>query len=278
MKHFLRSQRVAQLGTVDENGRPHVVPIVFVYADGRLYTPIDKKPKSVAPEGLRRVQNILHNQHVQILIHNYDEDWSRLGYVQLRGPAELLKRGYEHRRALRLLERKYPQYSDLPLEGCPIIKVSIERTLTWGRLERPASDAAVGPSRVTVDGVKRVSAGDRIAFRAKVIRSWVVGDTLSALVGDATGLTRIEMGRRRIEEEASYSFWNGLVREYEGGWRSVALDSASRVRLLRRPVLVTAPANYIERVASILMKMDRKRSQPPSPNRTVPQAKPRVRR
>ena len=93
---------------------------------------------------------------------------------------------------------------------------------------------------MTVDGVKRVSAGDRVAFRAKVIRSWVVGDTLSALVGDATGLTRIEMGRRRIEEEDSYSFWNGLVREYEGGWRSVALDSASRVRLLRRPVLVTA--------------------------------------
>jgi hypothetical protein len=224
------------------------------------------------------VQTILHREHVQILIHNYDEDWSHLGYVQLRGCAELLKRGYEHRRALRLLERKYPQYSDLPLAGCPIIKVSIERTLIWGRVERPASDAAVGPSPVTVDSVKRVSAGDRVAFRAKVIRTWVVRDTLSALVGDTTGLTRIEVGSRPIEEEASYSFWNGLVQEYGGGWRSVALDSASRVRRLRQPVLVTARADYVERVTSILMKMDRRRSHSPSPNRTVPQAYPRVRR
>jgi len=278
VKHFLQSHRVAQLGTVDENGRPHVVPIVFVYADERLYTPIDKKPKSVAPEGLQRVQNILHNEQVQILIHDYDDDWSRLGYVQLRGRAELLKSGYEHRRALRHLERKYPQYSDLPLAGCLIIKVSIERTLIWGRLEQPASDAAVGPSPVTVDGVKRLSAGDRVAFRAKVVRTWTVGDTLSALVGDSTGLTRVEMSSRPIEEEASYSFRNGLVQEYEGGWRSVALDSASRVRLLRRPVLVTAPADYVERVTSMLMKMDRRRSHPPSLNRTVPQANPRVRR
>jgi len=132
---FLEAQRVARLATVDVHGRPHVVPIVFAYAAGRLYTPIDLKPKSVRPERLQRVRNILANPQVQVLVDHYDEDWHRLGYVQLRGHAELIERGAEYRRARRLLERKYPQYDELPLEGRPVIKVVVERVVTWGSVE-----------------------------------------------------------------------------------------------------------------------------------------------
>ena len=129
---FLEDQRVARLATVDEQGRPHIVPIVFVYADGVLYTPIDLKPKA-APERLRRVRNIHSNPQVQVLIDHYDEDWQRLGYVQLRGRAGMIQRGAEYDRAIRLLEEKYPQYQELPLEGRPVIKISVERTVTWGQ-------------------------------------------------------------------------------------------------------------------------------------------------
>jgi len=132
---FLEAQRVARLATVDVHGRPHVVPIVFAYAAGRLYTPIDLKPKAVRPERLQRVRNILANPQVQVLVDHYDEDWHRLGYVQLRGHAELIERGAEYRRARRLLERKYPQYDELPLEGRPVIKVVVERVVTWGSVE-----------------------------------------------------------------------------------------------------------------------------------------------
>lgn len=131
---FLGSARVARLATVDRRGRPHVVPIVFAYAAGRLYTPIDLKPKAAEPARLRRVRNIRSNPHVQVLIDRYDEDWGRLGYVQLRGRAELIERGAEYRRALRLLESKYPQYEALPLEGRPVIRVTIERVVSWGRV------------------------------------------------------------------------------------------------------------------------------------------------
>ena len=130
---FLEEQRVARLATVDEQGRPHIVPIVFVYADGVIYTPIDLKPKTTSPERLRRVRNILSNPQVQVLVDHYDEDWQRLGYVQLRGTAEIIERGVEYDQAIRLLEGKYQQYQELPLEGRPVIKISVERTVTWGQ-------------------------------------------------------------------------------------------------------------------------------------------------
>ncbi len=85
------------------------------------------------PERLRRVRSIQANPDVQVLIDHYDEDWQRLGYVQLRGSAELINQGPEYERAISLLEEKYGQYEELPLEGRPVIKITIERTVTWGR-------------------------------------------------------------------------------------------------------------------------------------------------
>ena len=134
-ERFVQAQRVARLATVDTRGRPHVVPIVYAYADGCLYTPIDRKPKTASPERLQRVRNIQACPQVQVIVDRYEEEWRRLRYVQLRGQAELIAHGDEHRRALQLLERKYPQYGELPLEGRLVIKVVIERAVVWGATE-----------------------------------------------------------------------------------------------------------------------------------------------
>ena len=133
-RRFLDEQRSARLATVDGRGRPHVVPIVFVY-DGRVvYTPLDRKPKTVGPEGLRRVRNIRSNPHVQVLVDHYDDDWASLGYVQLRGTAAILESGPEYRTAIGLLEAKYPQYRELSLEGCPLIRIFVEHVVAWGEI------------------------------------------------------------------------------------------------------------------------------------------------
>lgn len=135
VERFLRRQPVARLATVDASGRPHVVPVVFVLDAGRVYTPIDRKPKSVGARELRRVRNIVPNPQAQVLVDRYDEDWRRLGYVQLRGQARLLETGEELARALALLERKYEQYAELPLDGGPVIRLDVERVVTWGALD-----------------------------------------------------------------------------------------------------------------------------------------------
>ncbi|MGH2498521.1 MAG: pyridoxamine 5'-phosphate oxidase family protein, partial [Candidatus Limnocylindria bacterium] len=54
---LLERARVAHLATADRGGRPHVVPIVFVWSDPVLYTPLDRKPKRARdPRALRRAR------------------------------------------------------------------------------------------------------------------------------------------------------------------------------------------------------------------------------
>jgi len=108
-----------------------VVPIVFVYEHPHLYTPIDRKPKDVEWRDLRRVRNVVTNGRVSVVVDVWDEDWSKLRYVLLEGTADVLESGAERDRAIELLEAKYPQYRELSLEGCPVIRVNVERRVDW---------------------------------------------------------------------------------------------------------------------------------------------------
>jgi PPOX class probable F420-dependent enzyme len=125
---------VARLATADAKGIPHVVPICYAF-DGRcIYSPLDLKPKRVAPQRLKRVRNIVANPSVALVIDDYSEDWSALGYVLIQGRAEILEDGNERRRAESLLREKYPQYRELLEEGCTVVKVTPKRVTGWGRL------------------------------------------------------------------------------------------------------------------------------------------------
>ncbi len=131
-RDLLRTARVAHLATSDQYARPHVVPIVFVWLEPHLYTPLDRKPKRDDDwHALRRVRNIETNGRVSVVIDEYAEDWTRLRYVLLEGTAEILQTGDERRRAVAALEAKYPQYRSLSLEGCPVVRVTVERRLEW---------------------------------------------------------------------------------------------------------------------------------------------------
>lgn len=131
-RDLLFTARVAHLATSDQYARPHVVPIVFVWTDDVLYTPLDRKPKRDDDwHALRRVRNIETNGRVAIVIDRYDEDWSQLAWVMVEGVATILESGEERDAAVTLLLAKYAQYETLPLEGRPIIRVEIERSSEW---------------------------------------------------------------------------------------------------------------------------------------------------
>ncbi|MBI4493658.1 MAG: TIGR03668 family PPOX class F420-dependent oxidoreductase [Chloroflexi bacterium] len=136
---LLGRARVAHLATADAAGRPHVVPIVFAFDGQRLYSAVDEKPKRVGPGQLRRVRNLRERPRAAVVVDRYDEDWSRLVYVLLEGPARLLEAGAEHARAVELLRAKYPQYVRHRLEERPIIALDPERVVAWGRLEEDPS-------------------------------------------------------------------------------------------------------------------------------------------
>ncbi len=125
---LLRSSRSATLGTVDERGRPHLVPIVFAYHDGRLYTAVDHKPKS--SYRLKRLRNIAANPHVSVLVDHYDDDWTRLWWIRIDGPARLVDSGARFQSALALLAGKYEPYAAQPPPG-PVIEVRVENIRAW---------------------------------------------------------------------------------------------------------------------------------------------------
>jgi PPOX class probable F420-dependent enzyme len=121
--------RVGHLATVDARGRPHVVPVCFALVDGRLYTPVDEKPKRGVE--LRRVRNLRRDPAVCLTVDRYDEDWSRLAWTQLRGAASLVEDEDERREAIAALRSKYPQYRAMDLESRPLIRLDPERIVSW---------------------------------------------------------------------------------------------------------------------------------------------------
>ncbi len=131
---FLAAMPVARLATADASGQPHVIPIVFAF-DGRLlYTPIDEKPKRVAPKRLKRIRNLLENNQVAIVVDRYDSDWTELAWVLVRGTGELVEGGEKSRVGISLLKKKYAQYEQMPLEGRPLIVVTPHAVTSWGAL------------------------------------------------------------------------------------------------------------------------------------------------
>ncbi|HEV8634322.1 MAG TPA: TIGR03668 family PPOX class F420-dependent oxidoreductase [Chloroflexota bacterium] len=130
-RDFLEAGRVGHLATVDERGGPHVVPVCYAGSEGALYTPVDEKPKRGDPGSLRRVRNILANPAVCLTVDRYDEDWSRLAWVQVRGRAALVEDPDERARALAALRARYQQYNTMDLESRPLIRIAPARIVSW---------------------------------------------------------------------------------------------------------------------------------------------------
>lgn len=146
---FLEAMRVGRLATADAEGRPHVVPVCYALAGGddpRIVTPIDEKPKETTD--LRRVRDVRANPRVALVVDRYAEDWSRLGWVQVRGTAAVVEPGEaaadaetegeaNHPAAVRALRAKYDQYADHALEDRPVVRIDPGSVLSWGDLMLP---------------------------------------------------------------------------------------------------------------------------------------------
>ena len=133
---FLDRSRVGHLATADRSGAPHVIPVCYAVSEDTLYITIDEKPKR-RDIPLKRVRNILENPQAAFVVDHYDEDWRRLGWVMLRGKAEILETGAEHDRAQELLRARYPQYRAMTLAELPVIALRIARASGWGELSVP---------------------------------------------------------------------------------------------------------------------------------------------
>jgi PPOX class probable F420-dependent enzyme len=130
---FTNTQRVARLATADLDGHPHIVPVCYAFDGTHFYIPLDEKPKKVDESRLRRVRNIEARHEASLLIDQYDDDWSRLGYVLVHGHAALLQTEDSlHALALVLLRERYIQYRSMELEKHSVIIITPDSVTSWG--------------------------------------------------------------------------------------------------------------------------------------------------
>ena len=124
MRARVAAASVARVATLDAQGRAHLVPVVFVLDGDTLYSGSDAGPR------VRRLRNLERDRRVTVLVDAYDEDWSKVWWVRIRGQGRAVDDGPERDRALRLLVDKYPQFGGVPPDG-PVMAVNVEEWAGW---------------------------------------------------------------------------------------------------------------------------------------------------
>jgi PPOX class probable F420-dependent enzyme len=134
VREFVTAARLAHLATADAAGAPHNVPLCYWFDGDRIYFAIDEKPKRASGLGLKRMRNIAENPRVAVVIDHYEEDWSQLGYVLIRGLARVVEDPEEYLLALRNLRDKYVQYRGMTFtpEKNPIVRIDPASVHAWG--------------------------------------------------------------------------------------------------------------------------------------------------
>ena len=133
---------VGHLASTDGLDTPHLVPVVFVWHQGAIYTPIDGKPKSGRP--LKRLSNIAANPSVALLLDHYAADWSKLWWVRIDGQASVLESAHaDNSEVFTTLTAKYPQYQTTdPSPSGTLIRITPTHVARWPSTFTGATDPA----------------------------------------------------------------------------------------------------------------------------------------
>ena len=125
-REFVDSARVGHLATASAEAAPHVIPICYVLLDDTVYSVIDEKPKS--GRRLLRLRNIDQTGQAALVVDHFDDDWTQLAFVLMRGPARVVPADED---VLRALREKYPQYRSMSLEDAEMVELHVEKWTAW---------------------------------------------------------------------------------------------------------------------------------------------------
>jgi PPOX class probable F420-dependent enzyme len=126
-RELIAAARVARLGLLDEHAAPRVLPVTFTVWEGFVWSAVDRKPKRAREPA--RVRRLRRSPGAALLVDAYDEDWSRLAWVELRGPVTVLA-AREAPGALDALGAKYEQYRSEPPPG-PLLRLDPRQAVSW---------------------------------------------------------------------------------------------------------------------------------------------------
>ena len=135
-RELLASERVARLAYVDEHDHPRVLPVTFAVASDAVWSAIDEKPKRRAEPA--RLRHLRRRPEAALLVDVYDDDWTRLAWVQLLGPTAVLDVA-GHPEAIAALAARYAPYRRSPPPG-PLLRLSVEGSRQWRSTGSPRPD------------------------------------------------------------------------------------------------------------------------------------------
>ena len=128
-RELIERSPVARLGLLDDDARPRVLPVTFAVAAGGLVSAVDEhKAKRVAGRELARVRWLRERPQAALTVDRYDDDWSRLAWVQALGRADVVDAAPAG--ALDALRAKYAPYRERD-PGGPFVLVRPERFVCW---------------------------------------------------------------------------------------------------------------------------------------------------
>ena len=133
-RRFLEAHRVGHLATAGADGAPHVIPVCYALDDAALYFVADEKPKRRPARELLRLKNLRENPRAALVVDDYDDDWTRLAFVLVRGPARFVTDAAAHAAALRLLRARYAPYTDMALDdpaNHPVVRIEPTHVVHW---------------------------------------------------------------------------------------------------------------------------------------------------
>jgi len=118
---FINRYEVCRLATA-VNNKPHVVPICYMFVDGRFYLATDYDTK--------KYHNLLKNRSVSLVIDTYQPNKA----VMIEGEAEIIERGDEFKMIYEKFYKKFSWVRATPWkEGeAPFIKVKPLKKVSWG--------------------------------------------------------------------------------------------------------------------------------------------------
>jgi PPOX class probable F420-dependent enzyme len=126
-QELLISSRIGRLAFVDDADHPRVLPVTYALAGGAVWSAIDDKPKRTSEPA--RLRYLRRRSEAALCVDVYEDDWSRLAWVQLLGTVEILplEGGGP---GLDALAAKYEPYAERPPPG-PLLRLSVDRALSW---------------------------------------------------------------------------------------------------------------------------------------------------
>lgn len=123
---FLSKAPVIRVATVSKYNRPQVTPVCHVVWRGKIYWCSDFDTAKLA--------NLAHHRWAAVVADEYRANWRKMGGVEARGKAKVIRRGPLFRQVREQLYRKFRVYkSNAPFEEgeAAIIELTPEDIFNW---------------------------------------------------------------------------------------------------------------------------------------------------